>query len=211
MDGIDGNIEKERAGNDAPTSPEGIARVAEPPIAASPPTTTQTLAATTTPTNGRVRRVLKHWSTGWFVAALLVGVVAGLSVALAMSPTSTFARVRYGFAGPVPFFRLAPQAGPLPDERGLPGFGTVDSVGQSSFTMTTFGGAKLTVDEQSSTVYRSESGGTGSKSSVQKGDRVVVVGTRTGSIVMAAQVIVLPSDYRFGPRSRSVFVPAPLQ
>jgi hypothetical protein len=68
-------------------------------------------------------------------------------------------------------------------------FGTVGSVSSSSFTLTG-GGQPVTVDEQSSTLYR-QAGNTVSASAVTSGARVAVLGTPDGSKITAIAVAVL--------------------
>ncbi len=76
--------------------------------------------------------------------------------------------------------------------------GTVATVGSGSFTVTDHTGQTVTVDEQSSTTYYS--GATSASSSaVVTGARVAVQGTRNGTTVTAARVVVLPAGgFGFG-------------
>ena len=137
------------------------------------------------------RPLLRHWATGWIVAALLVGAVVGLSLALAnSSPTASTARIpaRLGAPG-----GAAPGFGGRFGAGGAATSGTVDSVSSSSFTMTTSSGSVVTVDEQSSTTYHVRFGSSGS-TAVAKGDRVLVEGTTNGSTIEANVVIILPSS-----------------
>jgi len=64
--------------------------------------------------------------------------------------------------------------------------------------MTSTGGSRVIVDEQPSTVYRN--GRTSATSSaVASGDRVLVIGSTTGSTITATEVIVLPAGgFGFG-------------
>ena len=66
--------------------------------------------------------------------------------------------------------------------------GTVGSVSKSTFTITTSAGQKVTVDESSSTKYQN---GTSSASAnaIKKGERVLVLGTTSGTTIKATQVI----------------------
>jgi hypothetical protein len=67
--------------------------------------------------------------------------------------------------------------------------GTVSSVSKSSLTLTTAAGQRVTVGKTASTSYRK---GTSSAaaSAVTKGDRVLVLGTTSGTSITATQVIV---------------------
>jgi hypothetical protein len=69
--------------------------------------------------------------------------------------------------------------------------GTISSVSGSSFTVTG-GGQKLTVKEQSSTIYRKGSSAA-SKSAVTRGARVAVLGSPNGSQITAFVVVVSPA------------------
>jgi hypothetical protein len=82
-----------------------------------------------------------------------------------------------------------PFAGRLPSPFGPVVFGTVGTVSSSSFTITR-PGQPVTVDEQSSTVYR-KAGNTVSASAVISGARVAVLGTQNGSKISAIVVAVL--------------------
>jgi hypothetical protein len=68
----------------------------------------------------------------------------------------------------------------------------VTSVGSGTFTVTGLSGQLVTVDEQSSTTY--DQGATSaSAAAVVQGSRVLVLGSRSGTTVMATRVIVLPA------------------
>ncbi len=67
--------------------------------------------------------------------------------------------------------------------------GTVSSVSNSKFTMTTSAGQKVTVGEASSTTYQKETSLT-SASAIATGKTVLVLGTTSGSTITATQVIV---------------------
>jgi hypothetical protein len=77
--------------------------------------------------------------------------------------------------------------------------GTVNSVSTSSFTMTTYGGQKVTVNEASSTKYTKGTSST-SASAITTGERVLVLGTTnvlgttSGTTITATQVIVQPNQ-----------------
>jgi len=203
MDEIKGNIEDNRSTEDLPTPPDGVRVEGSQPVGGViPPAAPEPLAPAGAPAGSRAGQILAHRSTGWFVAVLLVGVIAGLSVALANSSQTPFVRVPVGVAAPVRVFQFPRGGVPLTPSvfpQGSARLGTVDSVGSSSFTMTTFSGQKVTVVEQSSTVYRKAVRGVGAKSALKKGDRVFVVGPQNGSTVKAAEILVLPANSRFGP------------
>jgi hypothetical protein len=71
--------------------------------------------------------------------------------------------------------------------------GTVDSVSNSSFTISTSAGQKVTVKKVSSTTYHN---GTSSRSAsaITKGESVLVLGITSGTTITASQVIVQPTD-----------------
>lgn len=128
----------------------------------------------------------------WIVAGILLLAVVGLAVALATSGGPT--RFVVPSPGPGRIARPSPVApgarGGLPSIRSMAAAGIVTSVSFGSFSMTSLGGATVTVDEASSTTYTSPSG-TASASSVVKGVFVAVQGTRNGTTITASRVIVL--------------------
>ncbi len=69
--------------------------------------------------------------------------------------------------------------------------GTVGSVSTSGFTVSTSTGQKVAVDETSSTTYQHGTSST-SASAVTTGENVIVLGTTSGTIITATQVIVQP-------------------
>jgi hypothetical protein len=83
--------------------------------------------------------------------------------------------------------------------------GTVGSVSKSSFTLTTPGGQKVTVDEASSTKYQK---GTSSipAGAITKGERVLVLGTTSGTTIRATQAIVQAAETS-GSTTSSAVVP----
>lgn len=180
----------------SPATPKGAEPTAPPGVWVPPPAPAQPPPSSPQPGAGRPSRatqILGRRATGWFVAALLVGAVVGLSVALTNAPGASRAIV--GFQGPVTvrppatFQVPAPASGATPFRVG--GFiaGKVTSVSASSFTVSTASGSALTVDEQSSTIYRS-AGASVTKASVKKGDTVLVVGATSGSTVKADEVLI---------------------
>jgi hypothetical protein len=70
--------------------------------------------------------------------------------------------------------------------------GTVGSVSTPSFTMSTSAGQKVTVDEASSTMYQKGTS-PASASAITTGERVLVLGTTSGTTITATQVIVQPA------------------
>lgn len=175
----------------------------------APPASPSGAAPRGSPPRGPLVRVLTHWSTGWFVAALLVGAIVGLSVALANSSGGPFFG-RIGIAVPAPFQSPFGPFSPQFPNGYAASLGTVDSVGSSSFTMTGFDGEKVIVDLSASTTYRRSSGANESKRSLKKGDRVFVIGTRNGTTIKASHVISYSGSFPFpSPASGRVFVPLP--
>jgi hypothetical protein len=63
----------------------------------------------------------------------------------------------------------------------------------SSFTLSTSAGQKVTVDEASSTLYQKGTSST-SASAITTGERVLVLGTTSGTTITATQVIVQPAS-----------------
>ena len=70
--------------------------------------------------------------------------------------------------------------------------GTVGSVSTSSFTMSTPAGQKVTVDEASSTTYQKGTSSTSARA-ITTGERVLVLGTTSGTTITATQVIAQPT------------------
>jgi hypothetical protein len=144
-------------------------------------------------------RVVGHRAAGWIVAALLVGAVTGLSVALANASSTPAARTtihnpvairppsgsRFPFGASGAFRR---RAGGLDNAV----VGRVNSVSASSFTVTTGSGTVVKIDEQSSTTYR-VGANQGTKASVKTGEEVFVFGSRSGSMLKASRVIIAAS------------------
>lgn len=156
----------------------------------------------------RLRGVITSRAAGWVVATALAGAVVALSVTWGGArPGEVALRVPPGAAG---IARLGP--GQALVGRGLPfrlgvrapaseflvpfGLvvtGTVGSVSSSTFTINTPGGRTVTVDEQSSTVYRN-AGRPASATVVTRGTRVAVLGSASGSKISATEVAVLPPN-----------------
>jgi hypothetical protein len=93
--------------------------------------------------------------------------------------------------------RSGPAAGGASNARSGPAVGgtsgTVGSVSESSFTVSTSAGQKVTVREASSTKYKVGTR-SGSASSIRTGEPVLVLGTTNGTTITATQVIVQPTD-----------------
>ena len=70
--------------------------------------------------------------------------------------------------------------------------GTVGSVSTSRFAMSTSAGQKVTVDEASSTKYQKGTSSTSARA-ITPGERVLVLGTTSGTTITATQVIVQPT------------------
>jgi hypothetical protein len=125
---------------------------------------------------------------GWIVATALV-LVIGLSVGLATSPSASAAQLGPGAAA----FGGSGSGGGGSNARSGPASGgasgKVGSVSKSGFTLTTSAGQKVTVDEASSTKYKQGTSST-SASAIKKGERVLVLGTTSGTTIRATQVIV---------------------
>ncbi len=70
--------------------------------------------------------------------------------------------------------------------------GTVGNVSTSSFTLTTPAGQKVTVNKTSSTTFKTRTRSI-SASTITKGQRVLVLGTTSGTTITASHVIVQPT------------------
>jgi hypothetical protein len=110
-------------------------------------------------------------------------------------------QIQAGPGGPASW-RVVPMPGPrlfgakLMTPFGQVVAGTVSSVSGSGFTVTMMGGQKVTVSEQSSTVYR-KAGSPAAANAVTSGARVAVLGTPSGSAISAIDVAVLPAGGGF--------------
>jgi hypothetical protein len=136
------------------------------------------------------RRLLPSKRSRWIAAVAVVIAAIGLSVVLAISPSSTSAT-------PVPAAGGRGAAGGGANARSGPAeggaTGAVDSVSTSSFTMVTAAGQKVTVNEASATTYQNATGSIAA-SAITNGDNVLVLGSTTGTTITAGQVIVQPDD-----------------
>jgi Domain of unknown function (DUF5666) len=85
--------------------------------------------------------------------------------------------------------------------------GTVTSVANSTFTMSTSAGQTVTVNEALSTTYEQGTNST-SPSAITSGEQVLVLGTTNGTTITAGQVIVQPTgDYSAAASSAAGVVP----
>jgi hypothetical protein len=67
--------------------------------------------------------------------------------------------------------------------------GTVDSVSNASFTISTSAGQKVTIKKASSTKYQKGTSSS-SASAIKKGENVLVLGTTSGTTITASKVVV---------------------
>jgi hypothetical protein len=158
----------------------------------------------------RVRRLLPSTRVGRVVLAALlcavIGLAAGLGFGLGSPPSTTAGHAapgsgsagRLGSAGGGSNARSGPAAGGAS--------GTVGSLSTSGFTISTSAGEKVTVSEASSTTYQK---GTSSATagSITTGERVLVLGTTSGTTITATQVIVQPVGGGSAPSSAAQVVP----
>ena len=172
----------------AAASSGGAGLVPPPPPGTSPDSSVSVTIAEHT-RRPRVERLLWNRKTGWIAAAALMCAVIVLSIGLATSPSASADHLVAGSApvgGPG-------SAGGGSNARSGPASGgasgTVGSVSKSSFTLTTSAGQKVTVDEASSTKYQKGTSSI-SASAITKGERVLVLGTTSGTTIKAKQVIV---------------------
>jgi hypothetical protein len=118
----------------------------------------------------------------------IVGATSGSSSAAAGTGITT--------ATVGPSARFGPAAGGASNARSGPAaggtVGTVASVSQSGFTVSTSAGQKVTVNKASSTNYRNGARSI-SASAVAVGKSVLVLGTTNGTTITATQVILQPT------------------
>ncbi len=136
-----------------------------------------------------VRRSLTNKGRGLIVGAALMGSVTGLFVGLGTSPSASAAQSVAGrsTAGGPESGGGGSNARSGPASGGASG--AVGSVSKSNFTLTTSAGQEVTVDEVSSTKFKKGTSSI-SASAITKGERVLVLGTTSGTIITASQVIV---------------------
>jgi hypothetical protein len=136
-----------------------------------------------------MRRPPSKMRRALIVAAALIGSVTGLFIGLGTSSSAGAAQSEAASSSPGHLgsgnqgsnARSGPAAGGSS--------GTVGSVAKSSFTLTTSAGQEVTVDEASSTKNEKGTNST-SKSTVTKGEHVLVLGTVSSTTIKATQVIV---------------------
>jgi hypothetical protein len=133
-----------------------------------------------------IRRLLWNRRSGRIMAAVVMFSVTGLSVGLATaSPASAASSSapagHFGSGGGGSNARSGPAAGGSS--------GTVGTVSNSSFTLTTSAGQKVTVDEEFSTKYLKGTSSS-SASAIKKGETVLVLGTVSSTTIKATQVTV---------------------
>jgi hypothetical protein len=161
----------------------GGAGAAPPPPPPSLPEWSATAPMSEPARRPRVGRLLANRRTGRVVSAALICAAIGLPVSLATSPSATAAPAVAASASGTG----APNARSAPAQGGASG--TVASVSNSSFTMTTSAGQKVTVDEKSSTTYDKRTSSTSAKA-VTKGQSVLVLGTVNSTTITATQVVI---------------------
>jgi hypothetical protein len=172
------------------STPSAAATSASPGTAPPPPGTSPDGSAPVTMAEQarrpRVPRLLSNRRRGWIAATALMCSVVGLSVYVATSPSASAGQ-------PVASAAAPPAGGGGSNARSGPAAGgssgTVSSVSKSSFTLTTSAAQKVVVNEASSTNYQKGTSAT-SASAVTKGERVLVLGTASGTTITATQVIV---------------------
>jgi len=142
----------------------------------------------------RRRRFLSKKATGWLVAGVLACAVIGVSADIATSPGS--AAVPSATAHRVADSRLPASNGSAGAGSNSPGNGSnarsgpaaggasgkVSTIGQSSFTLTTSAGQKVTVDEEEADRI----------GKVTNGESVLVLGTVSNTAIQASEII---ADY----------------
>jgi hypothetical protein len=111
------------------------------------------------------------------------GIVSATSSSSPAAASSGFAGA-HGSGGGASNARSGPAAGGAS--------GTVVSMSTPSFTMTTSADQKVTVNEASSTTYQNGTS-PASASALTTGERVLVLGTTSGTTITATQVIVQPA------------------
>jgi hypothetical protein len=150
----------------------------------------------------RVRRLLWNRRSGRIMAATVMFSVTGLSVGLATSSSASAASSasagHLGAGGGGSNARSGPAAGGSS--------GTVGTVSNSSFTLTTSAGQKVTVDEGSSTNYQKGTSSS-SASAVKKGESLLVLGTVSSTTIKARQVTVQTSGGGSATSSAAEVVP----
>jgi hypothetical protein len=153
----------------------------------------------------RMRQPLSKMRRGLIAAAALMGSVTGLFIGLGTSSSAGAAQsvgasssTGHLGSGEGSNARSGPAAGGSS--------GTVGNVSKSSFTLTTSAGQEVTVDEASSTKYEKGTSST-SKSTITKGEHVLVLGTVSSTTIKATQVIVQTTGGGSEPSTVATVVP----
>jgi hypothetical protein len=153
-----------------------------------------------------MRGHLAHIKRGLIVVAALIGSVTGLVVGVggsssagaAQSVASSGSPGHLGGGGQGSNARSGPAAGGSS--------GTVGNVAKSSFTLTTSAGQEVTIDEESSTKYQKGTS-SASKSTIAKGEHVLVMGTVSSTTIKATEVFVQTSGSGSEPSTAATVVP----
>jgi hypothetical protein len=152
------------------------------------------------------RRLMSSRRGRWAAAGVAAALAAtGVSVGLATS-SGTTAPASTVSAGGVP----AGPAGGAGNARSAPAsggaVGTVSALSSSSFTLTTSGGQKVTVNEVPTTTFQKDASRS-SASDLASGDQALVLGTTSGNTISADQVIVQPATSGGSTTSAASVVP----
>ena len=124
------------------------------------------------------------------VGAAVIAIAGGSYGIVSATSSSGSAAASSGFAGGPGSGSAGSNARSGPASAGASG--TVGSASASSFTMSTSAGQKVTVDEASSTTYQKGTNPT-SATAITAGERVLVLGTTSGTTITATRVIVQPT------------------
>jgi hypothetical protein len=129
---------------------------------------------------------------------MLVGLSASASAGATQSVAVSSSTAHLGSGGQGSSARSGPAAGGSS--------GTVGNVAKSSFSLTTAAGQQVTVDEASSTKYEKGTNST-AKSTIAKGEHVLVLGTVSSTTITATQVHVQTSGVASEPSTAATVVP----
>jgi hypothetical protein len=148
---------------------------------------------------------LSNLRRGLIVAAALIGSVTGLFIGLgtssagaAQSMSAIGSPGHFGAGSQGSNARSGPAAGGS--------LGTVGNVAKSAFTLTTSAGQEVTVDEVSSTKYEKGTS-VSSKSTLTKGDHVLVLGTVSSTTIKATEVLLRATGGGPQPSTAATVVP----
>jgi hypothetical protein len=154
----------------------------------------------------KMRRPSSKMGRAVIAAAALMGSVTGLFIGLGTSSSAGAAPSvaassspgHLGSGGQGSNARSGPAAGGSS--------GTVGNMAKSSFTLTTSAAQEVTVDEESSTKYVKGTSST-SKSTISKGEHVLVLGTVDSTTIKATKVIVQTTGGGSEPSTAAAVVP----